>query len=714
MAFSYLAFLIVILFVVSSQEQSNDPIQNFCRRWSHQTATIDGKLYIDGGLVTWDSQTSYPLNYTNTWLTYADLDRTTNANMPQPHANLTKPGNVPGVLGGVLWADEVNKCFYLYGGEFQDVPQDFAFWKYDTLLNQWNATKYESNQIVQRASYGAGTQAEERGLGYYFGGYQDWRTSLGLDGTWSRIATNNMVTFDFTNSRFTIRPGPDSIGRAEGAMVYLPASNGGLLIYFGGVEDQEQNGTVTAANMSTIHVYDVIAERWYKQAAVGTVPEARRQFCAGASWADDRSSYNIYLFGGFSADPGNGTALDDVYILSLPSFTWIKAWPLDNKTTTVNGHGGCSANVINRAQMLIIGGWFPGHDRCDQPWGMHNLNLGYGGSTPLWAEYKPGVSVYEVPSPVVSVVGGGPTGGATVTKPATWDGPDLSVLFTLTPTATAARTATRTIPSATATPGPDSKKTNIGAIAGAVVGGVAAFAILLALVLFWLSRREKAQKNKNVSSSPATPPPVELGTASPIHEMHSPGAAKHLDMRTQDANAYPMNPGVSLHSRSLSDQYLHSSPYAPHSATSSTPSPHPSPYPQFSPSQQAYSQQPPYTAYTDTRAPAYHPHPTTHNAQYPSYPQAISSSSSPNFPPPLPQQQYPYPQPPPQQTYYPPPPDPALPAFSDRSPSSPTGTQYSGDTRLGAPSASHTPAHFYGGNLRGDGRGRFVEGDGEM
>jgi len=38
----------------------------------------------------------------------------------------------------------------------------------------------------------------------------------------------------------------------------------------------------------------------------------------GATWADDHSSYSIYLYGGLS--PPNGTAFDDVYILTLPSF----------------------------------------------------------------------------------------------------------------------------------------------------------------------------------------------------------------------------------------------------------------------------------------------------------------------------------------------------------------------------------------------------------
>lgn len=30
-----------------------DPIKNFCRRWGHQSAVVDRKLYIDGGLINY-------------------------------------------------------------------------------------------------------------------------------------------------------------------------------------------------------------------------------------------------------------------------------------------------------------------------------------------------------------------------------------------------------------------------------------------------------------------------------------------------------------------------------------------------------------------------------------------------------------------------------------------------------------------------------------
>jgi hypothetical protein len=45
--------------------------------------------------------------------------------------------------------------------------------------------------------------------------------------------------------------------------------------------------------MQKIHIYDVNSGKWYTQTASGDVPLPRRQFCAGVTWPDDRSSFNM-------------------------------------------------------------------------------------------------------------------------------------------------------------------------------------------------------------------------------------------------------------------------------------------------------------------------------------------------------------------------------------------------------------------------------------
>lgn len=189
---------------------------------------------------------------TDTWLVYSDLNSTTQGyGQPYQYANLTKNATVPSVSGGVLWADNVNKCFYQFGGEYQTSPDDFSFWSYDTRLNQWNESHPDSNVAsLQRVAYGAGTQVEDFGYGYYFGGYMNNLTSPSWKG--KQIATSNLISYDFTAGQLNNNSGPpDNYGRAEGQLAYLPASDGGLLIYFGGIEDPGRNGTFQAVMSST-------------------------------------------------------------------------------------------------------------------------------------------------------------------------------------------------------------------------------------------------------------------------------------------------------------------------------------------------------------------------------------------------------------------------------------------------------------------------------
>jgi hypothetical protein len=61
-------YLIALLsFASLSLQVTKDPVNDFCRRWGHQTAVIDRKLYIDGGQVDWNPISQNPLNYTSTW-----------------------------------------------------------------------------------------------------------------------------------------------------------------------------------------------------------------------------------------------------------------------------------------------------------------------------------------------------------------------------------------------------------------------------------------------------------------------------------------------------------------------------------------------------------------------------------------------------------------------------------------------------------------------
>ncbi|TKA45690.1 hypothetical protein B0A49_12057, partial [Cryomyces minteri] len=431
---------------------------------------------------------------------------------------------------------------------------------------------------IKRVAYGAGVGINDRAEGYYLGG---WLSNLTVPG-WNGppVATSNLLRYDMIGNVFSNNSGPDSTGRAEGAMIYLPASDRGLLVYFGGILDPYKNGTIVGSAMSTIYIYDLASSKWYTQTASGDIPEMRRKFCAGATWAEDRSSYNIYLYGGFGMPP-NTTGFDDVYILTIPSFTWIKWYP--TKPGPGRPHSDLSCNIIDGSQMLIIGGSFAADQDCDAPtvWGTHNLNLGESGPLKaMWETFWPNITKYLVPPEIVAQVGGGATGGATVKSPAqNWNNRDLAVYFTR-QASVATRTPTRAIPTSTASATGHSTSTangspepsHTGTIAGGVVGGTVFLVLLLVSIVFCLRRRRNKEQRPEVTS-PQELPANQIATtytepktmdSYATHIPSSGGTYSSGHTTSPLPSLHPASPVSSQHPSSQQSSYAQSAPQGPY------------------------------------------------------------------------------------------------------------------------------------------------------
>ncbi|KAK6078523.1 Kelch repeat-containing protein-like protein 5 [Seiridium cupressi] len=516
---SLLATIVLSLFSTLSLAQ-RDPVANFCRRFGHQTAVIDRKLYIDGGFINYAPLPSNPTNYSNTFLSYHDLDHIGPGGMPQLYSNLSKNATIPSVNGGILWADGVNKKFYLFGGEYyQTPPSELALYSYDTLNNYWT-TFDDTPSSISSVSYGAGISVSEIGEAFYYGGWMSDASNPEWTGT--QTATTGLIHYVMDENRWNNITGPDDVGRAEGAMVYLPASDGGLLVYFGGIQDPG-NGSITGQPMDEIFVFDMASSRWYKQVANGDIPGMRARFCAGVTWAEDRSSYNVYLYGGLGM-PNYTSGYDDVYILSMPSFTWIKMYP---NTTTLEQypHHSLSCNVIDGSQMIIAGGSFPLDDHtCDVPeqYGTHGLDLGeQNEDTSPWFLYRPNITEYVVPSIISDIIGGNSQGAATKTAPDNgFDEPDLRILMSRKYTAPV-RTPTRDVSPPTTSP---SSSLSSGAIAGIAVGAAVVVVVLFTSVWF-CCRRQRRKRQGQSTPAMSSVAPMHSHTHSGNGSMWSPGSS---------------------------------------------------------------------------------------------------------------------------------------------------------------------------------------------
>jgi hypothetical protein len=170
-----------------------------------------------------------------TQLVYQDL-RHVNSGEPKIFVNSSKPAEVPSVNGGVLWGDDVNKIFYQYGGEYNNITEleHFNLWQYDTLFDKWSTVPGTEN-MIKRTSWGAGVGVNELGKGFYLGGYLNEKNTPGWKG--DELMMSQLVQYTYGSGVVSNFTGPsDGRGRAEGRMVFLPAGDGGLLVYFGGFQ----------------------------------------------------------------------------------------------------------------------------------------------------------------------------------------------------------------------------------------------------------------------------------------------------------------------------------------------------------------------------------------------------------------------------------------------------------------------------------------------
>jgi len=488
---------------------------------------------------------------------FLSLDLTKSWEISSPTLQgLAQPSGPPPVSNGYLWNSY--DTLYLYGGEFSDQPATspvpFSTWSYNILSSSWQehtnpidspgVNSDGGNLPVQRAAEGAGASIPSLGRGYYFGGHLDGYTTVGWSQSIARVYLTSLLEYTFPGfSNPAVNndspAGPDGIyrnitqagtqstssfpERADGILVYIPGfgSQGILLGLAGGT-----NATFTQMNI--IDVYDIANSTWYKQATTGPTPEIRVNPCAVALSAADGSSTQVYMYGGQNLIPyGSQIQYSDVWILSVPSFTWIK---VDTSTQSVPpARAGHTCNVWN-AQMVVLGGYVGTQLSCDT--GVYVFNT----SALSWQnEYVSldstdvlnrqqsqqddpnalqGSYGYEVPQAVQNVIGGNTAGGATVTAPAQTpiDGPIATgrpKTYTMTAATTITTTSNGQLVTMTSAPttisaagtGSSSGGHNVAAIAVAVVAGF--FAVLAVYLGFcaWVYRKQLRLYKDHVAMS---------------------------------------------------------------------------------------------------------------------------------------------------------------------------------------------------------------------
>ena len=482
------------------------------------------------------------------------MDLTKGFEIGSPTINsLPSPSGPPAVANGYLWNDYTR--LFLYGGEYQDSPvtspSPFSMWEYDIPASTWKehptpttvagTNSDNGGQPVQDSAEGAGISIPELGRGFYFGGHQDSFTTAGWINWYPRVYLKSLLEYTFPGSpnaaissldgqpagqdgawRNITQGGlQDTAGfteRADGVLVYIPGygAQGIILGLAGGTNE-------TFTQMNVIDVYDIANSTWYKQATSGSTPEIRVNPCAVVASAADGSSTQVYMYAGQNLIPyGNQTQFDDMWILTVPSFTWIQV-NTDNQSVPP-GRSGHTCNIWN-SQIVVVGGYVGTDLSCDSP-GIYvfdaskltweNNYVALSGSNALNQQSSQekddtglgGSYGYSVPAAVQSVIGGNGEGKATVTAPAqaATQGPFATgkpITYTVTQSngATVTETGVTTANGTTVIGGSSggSGGTNVVAIVVGVIAGL--LAVLAAYLGFcaWVYRRQLALYKHHVA-----------------------------------------------------------------------------------------------------------------------------------------------------------------------------------------------------------------------
>ncbi|KAL8695921.1 MAG: hypothetical protein Q9224_003073, partial [Gallowayella concinna] len=534
--------------LTNQRQKRADTDLDVCSRWAAQSALVNGTIYVYGGHTTSEAG-----QQNGTWSNdFFTVDLTKSWDISSPSIKgLPQPSGPPAVANGFLWNSY--DSLYLYGGIYSDsppaTPEPYTLWEYQIKAGKWvehsnpktsqGNNSDVGNQPVQQTGEGAGISIPEIGRGYYFAGHLDHYTTPDWSIQTARLYLKSLLEFTYPGYRNDgveelaggKTAGSDGVwrnvteggiqdtakfpSRADGSLVHVPGfgAEGILLSIGGGVEK-------SFSQMNVIDVYDIATSSWYKQATNGPSPKLRVNPCAVAASAPDGSSTNIYMYGGQNLIPyGQQIQYDDMWVLTIPSFTWIE---VDTKGQSVPpARVGASCSIWD-GQIVVVGGYTGPDLSCDTgfyvfsatdlKW-QNNFNALSGGNTqnqqPSQEKDLTGLSGsygYQVPGAVQSVIGGNSKGGATITAPirAATQGP-LATGKPITYTVTDSNGAITTQTGISSINGGGSNNGKSGPNIGAIVAGVVAgcFAVLAAYLGFcaWVYRRQLTLYKNHVAMS---------------------------------------------------------------------------------------------------------------------------------------------------------------------------------------------------------------------
>ncbi|EGO60761.1 hypothetical protein NEUTE1DRAFT_76182 [Neurospora tetrasperma FGSC 2508] len=485
----------------------------FLRRGYQSSAVLNGRVYIDGGEVSYYSGTDITFQYSNSLLSI-DLSQDWTSDSVR-FDSTSKPSGAANLAGGGLWVDETDGVLYTgfagtksNFGDNADQPQGLWSFKPDgTGGGTWqNLNNTADKTFTEQPRPYKGKTASGNGFGYFLGGYERFGTNAS---DLTEAPMSSLLTYDFASKKVTnetVNLASTQGSEQFGSMLYVPNfGKKGILVSVGGLiaKLQTDNNDEKRVSLDTARIFDIDSRAWFEQSTSGTPPAPRQEYCM-AGVASDNQTYEILIYAGWGGHLGSASVpFDDAYVLTLPGFYWTKA-----PYTARNPRHSLSCNAVGGGQIITIGGvdttregpitLYKGVFTTTDPFpqGIAVFDLA---TLKITDTYKANRTSYSPASAIQSYYndkGRKPESGFTNSQ---LESVFANQNFKATDNSDASLPPT---PTNSSSPSPSGSKdpssntgskssSNAGAIAGGVVGGVAAIAAGIALGYFLARRRTK-------------------------------------------------------------------------------------------------------------------------------------------------------------------------------------------------------------------------------
>ncbi|KAK4251770.1 hypothetical protein C7999DRAFT_10577 [Corynascus novoguineensis] len=473
-------------------------------------ATVIGDyVYIDGGELKVYSLNRLKEGFETNFTLSIDISKSWTTSKVDIQA-VPKPA--PKKTGAILWTNNEEDAFYMWGGTFPLGQQfnisDPALWKF-TADGKGGG---EWSEVVP-ANRGLFATIQS---GYQIAAATTDTTAFAIGGAIARrgqpdvpeVETENggsgeptlggMVTYEPVTNMWANEtensPFPTLVGAAAH---YLPSFGpNGLIILLGGYtppagEYWMEHLESSARDLYNLTFFDPQTKQVYWQLTTGDIPlSPRTEACTAVVTAPD-GGYDIFLAGGVSY--GDFLTYDDAYVLSLPGFVWTKVSSMPYGVAR-----SASACVPMRGRQILHAF---GYDFwAVRPDPAPNGLLLFDMATLQWKEsYDADAKPYERPKDLQTWYNNGSF------EQVAWSSSSVRQIFASARKSSNPSSTQNSGSNPTSSSGPsnssangsdstgetESGSTSVAAIAGGVAGGVGGAALIAAAVWLFLRRRTK-------------------------------------------------------------------------------------------------------------------------------------------------------------------------------------------------------------------------------